>query len=251
MLYRVIRKLRQISDYQPGPCAKGSPNEWFPRVIQLRLRNWDALPFAANQIDAVVLTHAHIDHSGYLPLLIKNGFKGRVYCTTGTRDLCQILLPDAGHLQEEDARYINKHGFSKHRQALPLYTEQDAQRALKHLQPVAFDTSTALGNGISFRLLPAGHILGAAIIAFEIDGKRLVFSGDLGRSHDPIMQPPALPGEADYTEILAWLGTFTCPPKNTFITHGEPAAADELRRRIRETLDWPCTIPNYLDCLPL
>lgn len=94
----------------------------FQGLKQLRLRNWDTLPFAANEIDAVVLTHAHIDHSGYLPLLIRNGFKGRVYCTSGTRDLCQILLPDAGHLQEEDAYYLNKHGYSKHRHAKLLYT---------------------------------------------------------------------------------------------------------------------------------
>jgi metallo-beta-lactamase family protein len=415
----------------------------FQGLKQLRLRNWDKLPVAPASIDAVVLTHAHIDHSGYLPVLIKNGFRGRVYCTTATRDLCRILLPDAGYLQEEEARYANKKGYSRHRKALPLFTEKDAVAALRRLEPVAFDTEVRLNKALSFRLHTAGHILGAAIVAFEAAGRRLVFSGDLGRSNDPIMRPPAAPGiadflvveatygnrrhpaedipqtlavhlnralrrggvvvipafavgraqallhyiaqlkqrngipdvavflnspmavdatriyhnhraehrlsaaecdaactvatmvnsaedsrelnlrkgpmiiisasgmatggrvlhhlkafasdarnmvlfpgfqaagtrgaamlggaesikihgayvpvlaevvgmdslsaHADYSEILAWLGTFPRPPKTTFITHGEPAAADELRRRIEETLGWSCCIPDYLD----
>ena len=419
----------------------------FQGLKQLRLRNWDTLPVAPVSINAVVLTHAHIDHSGYLPVLIKNGFRGRVYCTSATRDLCQILLPDAGYLQEEEARYANKHGFSKHRKALPLFTEKDALAALKRLEPVAFEAPVKISNDVSFHLHPAGHILGAAIVAFEVNGKRLVFSGDLGRQNDPIMRPPApagaadflvvestygnrrhppddvaqtlavhlnralqrggvvvipafavgraqallhylaqlkqrnaipdvavflnspmavnatriyhnhraehrlspdecaaacsvatmvnsadesrelnarkgpmiiisasgmatggrvlhhlkafasdarnmvlfpgflaagtrgaamlggaeaikihgayvpvlaevvgmdsLSAHADYTEILTWLGTFPRPPKTTFITHGEPAAADELRRRIQETLGWSCQIPNYLDTAAL
>ena len=129
-----------------------------------------------------------------------------MYCTSGTRDLCQIMLPDAGQLQEEDAYYLNKHGYSKHRHAKRLYSEEDAQRALNHLDPVAFDSAVRLGKGMSFRFLPAGHILGAAIVIFEINGKRLLFSGDLGRSHDPIMRPPALPGEADFLEVKSTYG---------------------------------------------
>ena len=419
----------------------------FQGLKQLRLKNWETPPVAPKHINAVVLTHAHIDHSGYLPLLVKNGFTGRVYCTPATRDLCGILLPDAGYLQEEEAHYANKHGYSKHREALPLFTEKDALRALKHLEPVAYDTPVQLGNGISFRLLRAGHILGAAMVALEVNGQRLVFSGDLGRPNDPIMCAPAAPGaadflvvestygnrrhasddaeqtlavhvnralgrggvvvipafavgraqtllhyfarmkqrkvipdvpiflnspmavdatriyhnhraehrltpdectsacavagmvnsadesralntrggpmilisasgmatggrvvhhlkafapdarnmvlfpgfqaagtrgaamvngaesikihgayvpvraevvsmdslsaHADYSEILTWLRTFPHPPKKTFITHGEPAAADELRRRIHETLGWPCEIPDYLDTVVL
>lgn len=419
----------------------------FQGLKQLRLKNWETPPVAPKHINAVVLTHAHIDHSGYLPLLVKNGFTGRVYCTPATRDLCGILLPDAGYLQEEEAHYANKHGYSKHREALPLFTEKDALRALKHLEPVAYDTPAQLGNGISFRLLRAGHILGAAMVALEVNGQRLVFSGDLGRPNDPIMCAPAAPGaadflvvestygnrrhasddaeqtlavhvnralgrggvvvipafavgraqtllhyfarmkqrkvipdvpiflnspmavdatriyhnhraehrltpdectaacavagmvnsadesralntrggpmilisasgmatggrvvhhlkafapdarnmvlfpgfqaagtrgaamvngaesikihgayvpvraevvsmdslsaHADYSEILTWLRTFPHPPKKTFITHGEPAAADELRRRIHETLGWPCEIPDYLDTVVL
>jgi metallo-beta-lactamase family protein len=419
----------------------------FQGLKQLRLKNRETLPLTPKRIDGVVLTHAHIDHSGYLPVLVKNGYAGRVYCTPATRDLCRILLPDAGHLQEEEARYANKHGYSKHRKALPLFTEKDALRALKRLQPVAFEELVPLGNALAFRLLPAGHILGAAIVAFEVNGKRLVFSGDLGRHNDPIMPPPAAAGaadylvvestygnrrhapddaqqvlgvhvkralkrggvviipafavgraqtllhylaqlkkrnaipdvpvflnspmavdatriyrnhraehrltpdeckaactvarmvnsadesralnlrsgpmiivsasgmatggrvlhhlkafapdprnmvlfpgfqaagtrgasmiagaeaikihgeyvpvraevvsmdslsaHADYTEILTWLRIFPRPPKKTFITHGEPAAADELRRRIQETLGWQCEIPNYLDTATL
>src|SRR5262249_21168232 len=157
---------------------------------QLRLKNWERLPVAPKNIDAVVLTHAHLDHSGYLPVLIKNGFPGRVYCTAATRDLCRILLPDAGYLQEEEARYANKHGFSKHRKALPLFTDKDAHLACKRLETVAFGKPCKLGKDISFRLLPAGHILGAAIVAIEVQDKRIVFSGDLGRPNDPIMRPP-------------------------------------------------------------
>ena len=419
----------------------------FQGLKQLRLRNWDKLPVVPRDIDTVVMTHAHIDHSGYLPVLIKNGFRGRVYCTPATRDLCRILLPDAGYLQEEETRYANKHGYSKHRKALPLFTEKDALAALKRLEPVAFEKPVKLSNDVTFRLLSAGHILGAAIIAFDINGKRMVFSGDLGRQTDPIMRPPSAAGDADflvvestygnrrhpaddvaqtlaihlnralgrggvvvipafavgraqallhylaqlkqrhaipdvpvflnspmaidatriyhnhraehrltkdeceaactvatmvnsadesralnlrggpmiiisasgmatggrvlhhlkafasdarnmvlfpgfqaagtrgasmlggaeaikihgtyvpvlaevvgmdslsahadYTEILTWLGTFPRPPKATYITHGEPAAADELRRRIQETLGWSCVIPNYLDSVPL
>lgn len=419
----------------------------FQGLKQLRLKNREEFPLSPKRIDAVVLTHAHIDHSGYLPLLVKNGFRGRIYCTAATRDLCGILLPDAGHLQEEEAHYANKHGFSKHRRALPLFTQKDALRALKHLQPVAFGEQVPLGKDVSFQLLPAGHILGAAIVAVTMKDRRLVFSGDLGRQNDPIMHAPAAPGaadflvvestygnrlhapgdaqkmlgahlkralnrggvvvipsfavgrtqlllhylarlkqrkaipdvpiflnspmainatriyrhyrtehrltpdecqaacgvakmvntadesralnlrrgpmiivsasgmatggrvlhhlkafapdprnmvlfagfqaaatrgatllggadavkihgqyvpvraevvsmdslsaHADYSEILTWLHTFPQPPKKTFITHGEPAAADELRRRIQETLGWSCEIPDYLDSVTL
>ncbi len=107
----------------------------FQGFKQLRLRNWAALPVAASSIDAVILTHAHIDHSGYLPLLAKQGFKGKVYCSEATHELCSILLPDSGHLQEEEAEYANRHGFSKHHPALPLYTREDAVRCLRQFAP--------------------------------------------------------------------------------------------------------------------
>ncbi|MCX7186947.1 MAG: MBL fold metallo-hydrolase, partial [Methylophilales bacterium] len=136
----------------------------FQGLKQLRLRNWAPLPVDPSTIDAVILTHAHIDHSGYLPLLVKNGFSGKVYCTEATRDLCEILLPDAAHLQEEDARYANKRGFSKHNPALPLYTQEDAQNALSLLMVIPFEQDVDVGDGITLRFSPSGHILGSAFV---------------------------------------------------------------------------------------
>jgi metallo-beta-lactamase family protein len=168
----------------------------FQGYKQLRLRNWSAPPFRPRDLDAVVLTHAHIDHSGYLPLLVKSGFRGPVYCTPGTADLCRILLPDAGRLQEEEAEYANRKGWSKHKPALPLYTEADAHAALERLVMQPFDRPFAAANlRVSFRV--AGHILGAAGVLIG-DGRRSAFfSGDVGRPHDPVMKPPAPPPRAD------------------------------------------------------
>lgn len=178
----------------------------FQGLKSLRLRNWSPLPVEAREVDAVVLTHAHIDHSGYLPLLVKNGFVGPVHASKGTADLCAILLPDAGHLQEEDARYANKRGFSKHKPALPLYTEQDAERSLKRIAPVRFDEEIDVATAFKARLLPAGHIVGASIVSLHADGARLVFSGDLGRSNDPLMRPPTAVDEADYLVVESTYG---------------------------------------------
>ncbi len=178
----------------------------FQGLKQLRLRNWNALPIDPKSIDAVILTHAHIDHSGYLPVLVKNGFSGKIYCSKATHDLCQILLTDAGHLQEEEARFANKHGFSRHRPALPLYTVNDAKRALDLFEPVEFAANVRSDNGLTFSLYSAGHILGAAIVAIEMEGKRLVFSGDLGRQNDPIMRPPSTIREADFLVVESTYG---------------------------------------------
>ncbi|MDE2089984.1 MAG: MBL fold metallo-hydrolase, partial [Gammaproteobacteria bacterium] len=153
----------------------------FQGFKQLRLRNWAPLPVDTKDIDAVVLTHAHIDHSGYLPLLVKNGFSGRVHCSAATRDLCAILLPDSGHLQEEEAEYANRHRFSKHRPALPLYTREDAERSLHSFAPVAYEHDVDLGDGVKLRLLPNGHILGSSFVLLEHAGTSVLFSGDLGR----------------------------------------------------------------------
>ena len=179
----------------------------FQGLKQLRLRNWQPLPVSPREIDAVVLTHAHIDHSGYLPVLVNRGFAGRIYCSPATRDLCGILLPDAGHLQEEEARYANKHGFSRHRPALPLFTEKDAARTLRQLEPVPCEKLHKLTDGFSFRLLPAGHILGASIVALEVKGGPLVFSGDLGRQNDPIMRAPAAVSEAGFLVVESTYGS--------------------------------------------
>jgi metallo-beta-lactamase family protein len=178
----------------------------FQGYKQLRLRNWGRFPVDPKSIDAVVLTHAHLDHSGYLPLLVKNGYKGPVFCTAATADLCGILLPDSGHLQEEDARYANRRGFSKHHPALPLYTQEDAERCLSQLSPVEFDRSVNIKPGIDIRLLQGGHILGAAMVEMRCEGRTVLFSGDLGRPNDLVMKPPARVENADYLVIESTYG---------------------------------------------
>ena len=178
----------------------------FQGFKQLRLRNWQPLPFDPKHITSVVLTHAHIDHSGHLPLLVRNGFVGRIYCTKATRDLCEILLPDAAHLQEEEARYANKRGFSKHKPALPLFTKEDAERALRQLHAVDFDEPVRLSETSTAKFLLAGHILGAAMIMIESSGQKVLFSGDLGRPNDPVMRAPTTITNADVLVLESTYG---------------------------------------------
>jgi len=178
----------------------------FQGFKSLRLRNWSKPPVSPASISAVVLTHAHIDHSGYLPLLVKNGFRGPIICTEATADLCGILLPDSGHLQEQDALFANKHRFSKHHPALPLYTEDDARRALDFLQPVPFGKSVGLPDGARLKFTRAGHILGAASALIEWGGISVAFSGDIGRYNDPLMLDPMTPEKADYLLIESTYG---------------------------------------------
>lgn len=171
----------------------------------LRLRNWAALPFDPASLDAVVLTHAHLDHSGYLPLLVRHGFRGPVYCTSATAELCGILLPDSGQLLEEEAGYANKRKSSRHEPALPLYTEEDALRSLVRLKPCAFDQDFDLDR-IGLRFRPAGHILGAAIVELTHAGRRIVFSGDIGRLNDIVMKPPSTISHADWLLVESTYG---------------------------------------------
>ncbi len=178
----------------------------FQGLKALRLRNWQPPPVKPASLEAVVLTHAHIDHSGYLPLLVRSGFRGPVYCTRATFELCKLLLPDSGHLQEEQARYANQHGFSRHKPALPLYTADDALKSLRQFVPVDYGKSRRVEGLGAFRLLPAGHILGAAIVVFEGAGPRIAFSGDLGRTDDPVMRPPSTLTEADYLVVESTYG---------------------------------------------
>lgn len=178
----------------------------FQGFKQLRLRNWEPLPVEPATVDAVILTHAHLDHSGYLPLLVKNGFKGRVLCTAATGDLCEILLPDAGHLEERDAESANRHGYSKHRPALPLFTEADARAALPRLSPIVWDEPHDLGGGLTLTFRYAGHILGAAMALLSYRGRTILFSGDLGRPDDPIMRAPAPIGVVDYLVVESTYG---------------------------------------------
>jgi metallo-beta-lactamase family protein len=178
----------------------------FQGLKQLRLRNWAGLPVPASSIGAVVLTHAHLDHSGYIPRLVKLGFRGPVYCTSGTQDLCGLLLPDAGRLQEEEAEYADRHGFSKHKPALPLYTEEEAQLALRRFEAVRFDEVFEPLPGVHARLRPAGHLLGAASAELRWGGGSILFSGDLGRNDDLIMKPPVAPEAVEHLVIESTYG---------------------------------------------
>ena len=182
----------------------------FQGYKQLRLRNWSRLPANASEIDAIVLTHAHIDHSGYVPLIAKQGFRGPIRCTSATRDLCAILLPDSGHLQEEDARLANRYGHSKHRPAEPLYTHEDAVASLRLFDPAPRHEWCEIVPGLSFRLSGAGHILGAAHVELraEAEGRTtiVVFSGDVGRQNDALMYPPEPPEHADYLVVESTYG---------------------------------------------
>jgi metallo-beta-lactamase family protein len=178
----------------------------FQGFKQLRLRNWEPLPVPAAGIAAVVLTHAHIDHSGYVPLLARQGFRGKVYCSEATYDLCRILLPDSGHLQEEEADYANRHGFSKHKPALPLYTRQDAERCLKLFAPQPFAAMWEPLPGLRARLDPSGHMLGSAFVSIG-DGRRsILFSGDIGRPDDLVLRAPAQVPGADVIVVESTYG---------------------------------------------
>lgn len=178
----------------------------FQGLKQLRLRNWEPLPIKASEIDAVLLTHAHMDHSGFVPRLVKLGFKGPAYCSGATRDLCELLLPDSGRLQEEEADFANRHGHSKHKPALPLYTQEEAGAALKRFETIPFDKEQSPWPGWSWRLKRAGHILGAASVHISWTGGSILFSGDLGRSDDLVMRPPESPEQADYVVVESTYG---------------------------------------------
>ncbi len=193
----------------------------FQGYKELRLRNREPFPVPPEKIDAVVLTHAHLDHSGYLPLLVKNGFTGKIFCSSATYDLCKILLPDSGHLLEEEANYANRHGFAKHAPALPLYSEADAVRALRQFEPVPFGERFAIAGKLHGELNLAGHILGAAIVTVRADGKTIVFSGDLGRPQDPVMVAPAAIEEADYLVLESTYGDQRHDPADPLVLLGK------------------------------
>ena len=179
----------------------------FQGFKQLRLRNWAPFPLSPASIQAVVLTHAHLDHSGAIPLLVKQGFRGQVLCTPPTRDLCEVLLTDSGSLQERDAEFANRHGFSKHQPALPLYTRADADAALPRFSPRPMGQAQRLPGGATLRFHPAGHILGAAMADIVLpDGRRLLFSGDLGRPGDPLMPDPERIEAADWLVVESTYG---------------------------------------------
>jgi metallo-beta-lactamase family protein len=195
---------------------------------ELRERNWHKLPFDPVSLDAVVLTHAHLDHSGYLPKVVAEGFRGRIFCTPGTLDLCRLVLPDAGRIQEEDARQANRHGYTRHQPALPLFTESDAWRAIERLQPIGYERPIEIVPGVEVDFVPAGHLLGSAYARVRVanarragssaaagdpgtgsrgaSGLRILFGGDLGRYDRPVLPDPASIAETDVLLVESTYG---------------------------------------------
>ena len=184
----------------------------FQGLKELRDRNWTALPIDPARIDAVVLTHAHLDHCGYLPRLVAQGFRGRIFCTPATRELCSLVLPDSARIQEEDARDANRHGYTKHAPALPLYTENDAARALAQLQPVGYERPVPVVPGMEVDFVNAGHLLGSAYARAHVNGKTLVFGGDLGRFGRPVLPDPSPVDVADVLLLESTYGDRTHEP---------------------------------------
>jgi metallo-beta-lactamase family protein len=202
----------------------------FQGLRQLRERNWMPPAVDPHRLDAVVLSHAHIDHSGYLPRLVRDGFAGPIHCSPGTADLLRIMLPDAAKLQEEEAEFRNRTGTTTHRPALPLFTTDDAERALRQVRPAAFAAPIEPAPGISATLRPSGHILGASIVVIDAGGRRLVYSGDLGRYGVPIMRDPEPVERADTLLVESTYGNRTHPPDDgTSVLTGAVRRAVEQR----------------------
>jgi metallo-beta-lactamase family protein len=233
----------------------------------LRERNWAPFPVPPAQIDAVVLSHAHLDHSGWLPALVRDGFKGSILCSAATRDLAEVLLLDSAHLQEEDARRANRGGFSRHAPALPLYTKRDAQRAIDRLTPIRDGSSASIGK-LQISLSPAGHLLGACAVSLRGDAQSLVFSGDLGRSDDLLMPPPQPIAQADVLLIESTYGNRLHPSDDVQSQLAEVVRATVRRggtvllpsfavgraqvlmlclQRLKEAGDIPPDLPIFLD----
>lgn len=178
----------------------------FQGYKELRLRNREPFPVDPHTIDAIILTHAHLDHCGYIPLLVKQGFSGKIFATQGTGDLCEIILLDAGRIQEEDTRRANQYGYTKHHPAVPLYTEEDAKRSLQLFQTVPFDQAQKLTNDLTFTFSHSGHIFGSSFVTLKNSSTTLVFSGDIGRPNDPIMIHPVQIHNADYLVMESTYG---------------------------------------------
>jgi metallo-beta-lactamase family protein len=199
----------------------------FQGLRELRQRNWEPFPVPATDIDAVVVSHAHLDHSGYLPALVRQGFAGPVFMTASTADLARIVLTDSAHLLREDADHAREHGYSKHHPPLPLYDDADVAAAMRLVRPTAFGAATEVAPGVTLRLRRAGHILGSASPLLELPGGRTVlFSGDLGRPHHPLLRPPEPRPPADVVVVESTYGNRNHPDAD-----GEPLA-DAIRRTV-------------------
>ncbi|MET0780174.1 MAG: MBL fold metallo-hydrolase [Microbacterium sp.] len=193
-----------------------------------RDRNWSPFPVPPGSIDAVVLTHAHLDHSGYIPALVRDGFRGRVFATEATTELCGVMLRDSAHLLEEEARHAGTHGWASRREPLPLYTADDAEMAIQRFRPVPFAHSIDVAPGIAVTFTPAGHILGAAGVRATIGGRTVHFTGDLGRPDDPVMRPPQALEPADVLVVESTYGD-----RKHSAEDPESALADVIGRVIR------------------
>jgi metallo-beta-lactamase family protein len=212
----------------------------FQGLKDLRLRNWVKFPVDPETIDAVVLTHAHLDHCGYLPALYKQGFRGRVASTLGTHELCKVVLTDSAFIQERDAEFANKHGYSKHEPALPLYDQEHAAASLELFQSAPYHTPVAIAEGIEITFHLAGHILGSSVVSAALDGAadsrettRLTFSGDLGRPDHPLLCPPEPPPDADALVIESTYGNRT---------HEDDAVVETLANTITRTIEGDGTV---------
>ncbi|MBS1525811.1 MAG: MBL fold metallo-hydrolase [Bacteroidetes bacterium] len=200
----------------------------FQGLKQLREKNWEPLSADASSIDAMILTHAHLDHCGYIPLLVKQGFKGKIFMSEPTRYLAELILRDSAKLQEEDAWKANKHHYTKHHPAKPLYDTADVEAALPHFRTVGLDATFRLSDDVWFRFYKAGHIQGACCVDISCYGKSILFSGDIGRYHSELMPPPDHPGKADFVIMESTYGDRL---------HDEGSAADELAGIINDTID--------------
>ena len=200
----------------------------FQGLKSLRLLNWAPLAIDTGQIDAVILTHAHLDHTGHLPLLVKQGFKGKIYCTDPTSELTEIILRDTAKIQEEDALRANAGGYSKHNPALPLYGIHDAEKTFPLFQVEPLHQWIQIDSEIKFRFQLSGHILGSVFVELDCGDERVVFSGDLGRPHPLTLNPPARIGNADYLLIESTYGDRKHPRENPF---------ERLAKIINETVN--------------
>lgn len=198
----------------------------FQGVKAIRSRNWRPFPLHPREIQAVVLTHAHLDHSGYLPRLMREGFHGHVWCTPATKQLSEILLIDSGNLQEEDARHANRFGYSKHEPAEPLYTADDAAKVMRQFHTMDYGHPVRIGP-FTITFSPVGHILGSSCVRVECEGKSITFSGDVGRPHDPVMLPPAPLKETDWLVIESTYGDRL---------HEKADVAEKLAQLVSETV---------------
>ncbi|MDA8309896.1 MAG: MBL fold metallo-hydrolase [Actinomycetota bacterium] len=205
----------------------------FQGLRELRQRNWSPFPVDPATIDAVVLTHAHLDHCGYLPALVRDGFAGPIVSTRWTAELARIVLQDSAHLQEEEASYANAKGFSKHRPALPLYTGEDAAAVFERFRPVDYHAPLQVADGLVVELVSAGHIVGSASALVTIDGaapSRVFFSGDVGRPHHPILRPPQTPPAADVFLVESTYGNRLHEPEERALDRMADAITRTARR---------------------